>query len=394
MSDWLQPINRFTEEQRNIYNQLLDSIYNRNKFSAIIKGPAGTGKTLILAQLALQVRGKRGIFFIYTNALRNFLISSMKRSDANYTEMQTGVETFYKWLFTAYRSNVGGAFPEGEFSEKTDIMITALLPVVNPNTFDFFLIDEGQDFSPKVLNLLKKISSHLIFVGDANQSLYEQHGDNLDDLTTIIKADEVYEIIISIRISPKILKFLRRYVFEIYPELKTVKRDESKDSKPLLYRNIPLDKFLNYFIKNVALNYLHANKNLAIVCRHNEDVKNVFSIVESLLNGSNIYLVTTDRNQDISFSENAVYCLTMHSCKGLEFDNLLYLNIKNEPTGGIKLHNNLAYTAYTRAREDLIIYSLDSNIPLLDYLDLDYATVIENLPTEDDADDADFEDLI
>jgi superfamily I DNA/RNA helicase len=394
MTEWLQPVNRFTIEQKDIYDQLLLRINDNSNYSAIVKGAAGTGKTLILAQLALQIRGRRGIFFIYTNALRNFLISSMERADTNYADMQTGVETFYKWLFGVYRSNIGGPFPQGEFSEKTDKMIGELIQNVSPNSLDYLLIDEGQDFSPKVIKLLKIISKKLIFVGDANQSLYEQHNNDLKDLTKIIDADENYNLSISIRISPSILRFMGKYVLKIYSGIKTARREDSRDSKPLIYNKIPLEDFLNYFMKEVALNYLHSNKNLAIVCRHNEDVDYIYSLVESLTSGSEVYRVNTSRDQNIDFSESAVYCLTMHSCKGLEFDNLLYLNINNELTGGVKLFNNLAYTAYTRAREDLIIYSMDEKIPLFDYLDFDYATTIENLPSLNDNEDVDFEDLI
>jgi len=72
--------------------------------------------------------------------------------------------------------------------------------------------------------------------------------------------------------------------------------------------------------------------------------------------------------------------LTMHSSKGLEFDNLLYLHINSTPRNGDqKLYDNLAYTVYTRTKEDLVIYSHDKNIPLKNKMNLDYMTIIDSL---------------
>lgn len=394
MSQWLKAISRFTDEQKDVYEKIVEGINGKGKYSAIIKGPAGTGKTLILAQVALQLRGKRGVMFVYTNSLRNFLVSALRNTGAPFTEMQTEMQTFYKWLFGVYRKNFGRYYPEGEFKVKTDEMIDKLMPVVKADIFDFLLIDEGQDFSPKVIQFLIKVSKNIVFVGDANQSIFEIHEDDLSDLTNIVNPNEVHNLILSIRISPSILRFMRKYVFKIYPKLKTVKRDGSKDSKPLVYHSCDLNDFLTYFIPNVGVNYLKADKNLVVVCRHNDDVISVYKKIKSITEQDYVKRITTEPDQDIEFSENLIYCVTMHSCKGLEFDNLLFLNVNNEPTNGLKLHNNLAYTAYTRSREDLIIYSPDKKIPLFSYLDFDFATEITSLPSEDENDDTDMGELI
>ena len=47
------------------------------------------------------------------------------------------------------------------------------------DVFDYFLVDEGQDFSPKVIGFLNKVAKNLVFVGDANQSFYQEHEDDL-----------------------------------------------------------------------------------------------------------------------------------------------------------------------------------------------------------------------
>jgi len=387
--------NKLTDEQQNIFDKIKKKLDVNSNYSALITGPAGTGKTVLLTHLAIKVRSERGIFFIYTNALRNYLNNAIGKHGTDITEMSTQVETFYKWLFAVYRANVGGRFPQGDFNSKTEKMIEELQAVVKNDMIDFLLIDEGQDFSESVIKLFMKISKKIIFVGDENQSLYIKHREENGGLKELIYPNEEHELSLSIRISPSILKFLRKYVFKIYGSLKTVKRDEDKDSRPLIYKNIEKKEFIDYFISNVAEQYIKADKNLAITCRHNEDVDEIYNKIKQEHQSLKIFRVTGDRDQEIDFSDNAIFCITMYSCKGLEFDNLLFMNIFNEADDGLKLYNNLAYTAYTRAREDLIIYSPTNDIPLTEYLDMDYATLVETLDNEDIDDDGyDEDDLI
>ena len=391
MANWLQPVNRFTDEQKIIYDKIIEKLNNDNEYVAIIKGPAGTGKTLILAQLAREITDQNSIFFIYTNALRNFLNNAISKAETGESAMETSVETFYKWLFSVYKHNVGAPFPSGEFSEKTDKMIEKLLGNVNENIIDIILVDEGQDFNLNVIKLLKKVSKKIVFVGDANQSIYGS-SDDLSNLSKILNPNDQFQLSISIRISPSILKFMRKYVQRIYDSLKTAKREEERDSKPLIYKTMELNEFLNYFIPNVAVEYLRANKNLVITCRHNEDVAYVYRTIKGINNSIKIHKVKKDRNHEMDFTDNAIFCTTMHSCKGLEFDNLLHLHINNEVYDGVKKEENLAYTVYTRPKEDLIIYSPNETIPLQKYLDFSLATVIDEL--DDDGEEIEIEDLI
>lgn len=394
---WLQPIDKFSPDQIEAYNSIIAGINSNNNYTAIIKGPAGTGKTLILAQIALNMHGKRGIFFIYTNALRNFINHALHQTGSQWEDKECSIETFHKWLYHSYRQHKGTPPMHIEdFNERTDHMINDLMDIVGENVFDYFLLDEGQDFSPLVIQFLMKVSKNLIFVGDANQSLYQEHEDDLSDLTSLINPNEQFEVTLSVRISPSILRFMARWVDNIYNNLQTVTRDDDRDSVPLFYHSIEFDIFLEYFIKNVAMNYLQSGKNLVISCVHNDDVDRTHATITTMLSENNqnkVKRITTRRGQDIDFSENAIYCVTMHSVKGLEFDNLLFLNINFTPMGGPRAKDNLAYTSFTRPTDDLIIYSQNQNIPLREYLDFDYATVINELPDDSPAD-VDIEDLI
>jgi superfamily I DNA/RNA helicase len=362
----------------------------------IVKGPAGTGKTLVLAHIALKVPEKRGFFFIYTNVLLKFLNSAFSAANNAFTETNVGVNTFDKWLYDLYNNTFHERPPDiSPYVDKAAHMIERLTPRITGNLFDYVLVDEGQDFRPNVIAFIRAVARVVIFVGDGNQSIYVKHEDDLSDLTNLLGEHKTYYLKLSIRVSPSLIKLLHPYIRELeeYQEgLRFVNRNGDantlRDSKPLWFREIPLTDFLNYFVDNLALDYIRSGKNLAVVCNHNDDVDMVYDRIIADHSEELAIRVSTGRHQEVDFSQNKIFVLTMHSSKGLEFDNLLYMHINSGPRDGqTRLFNNLAYTVYTRPKEDLIIYSPDRTIPLKDKMNLDHITILDTIDTAEEDDD-------
>jgi len=400
---WLVDYERLTAGQDGNFGQkdIVQSVKKKilngtTNDTIVIKGPAGTGKTLVLAHIALQVPQKTGIFFVYTKILVKFLRSAFENANRADAVEQLGVDSFYKWLFTIYKNTFHESPPPLEpFEKKADHMIGRLSQQIKEKIFDYALIDEGQDFQPNVISFIRSITKVVVFVGDGNQAIYVGHKDDLSDLTTLLGNHDSYYLKLSIRISPSLIALLYPYISRIkeYKQgLKYLKRDPEKsslkDSKPLWYRDIPYDDFLTYFAETLAMEYVRSGKNIAIVCYHNDDVANIADALRNKVDEKFVIHVTTELTQVVDFSENKIFLLTMHSSKGLEFDNLLYFHINSSPRNGEKkLYDNLAYTVYTRPKEDLIIYSPDNDIPLKSAMNLDYMTIIDALNTTDEDDD-------
>jgi DNA helicase IV len=400
--NWLVDFDRLRSEegsnQKEIVLRAKEIIESgKDNQSIVIKGPAGTGKTLVLAHIALQVPDKNGFFFVYTHSLRKFLSSAFKDANQGLTS-GLSINNFHKYLFDLYKNTFHESPPPiTSFDEKTDLMMDKISSRIRNKIFDYVLIDEGQDFSPKTISFLRSISKVMVFVGDGNQAIYVKHDINLTNLTQLLGQPESHNLKLSMRISPSLIKLLYPYISRIEEYKKGLKflnkkneNGEVRDSKPLWFRDVDYDSFIKYFAENLVMDYIRSGKNIVIACYHNEDVKKVSEKLRELLQPEFIVLVTKDREDEIDFSESKIYLITMHSSKGLEFDNLLYLHINSAPIDDKDgLYDNLAYTVYTRPKEDLIIYSPDKNIPLKSMMNLDHITIVETLDLDSADEDID-----
>lgn len=402
---WLAPYEGLTKLQKEIVAKAEARIANtQGEYGLVVKGPAGTGKTLVLAHIALRSTENTGFFFVYTNILLKFLRSALEESNRTFSSGSAGVDTFHTWLFRLYKAE----FPfdnypaAADYTDKVNQMIERLSGSIKGKIFDYILIDEAQDFRPNVIAFLRSISKVMVFVGDGNQAIYVGHKDDLTDLTDLLGTHDTEYLKLSIRISPSLINLLYPYMrrLEDYKSgIQYLKRDSEtsprKDSKPLWFRNVPLNDFISYLANTLAMSYINDGKNIALVCHHNEDVDDMYEKITREVDEEFVIRVTTVREQEVDFSKNKLYLLTMHSCKGLEFDNLVFLYVNSAPREGNrakeekKLYENLAYTVYTRPKEDLLIYSPGKDLPLKDKMNLDYITILETLDTIEDEEDLD-----
>lgn len=400
MSNWLTPLNQFTPRQKEVYDTINNNLFNKTKYTALIEGPPGTGKTLVLLRLALQNPNLQGICFIYTKVLVKFLNDNLLSTGELVTKSNTKIFSFYQWLWTLHRREVPLSQyqlnnSELDFQLKVQRIIEDLKERVN-KVFDFILIDEGQDFSPDIISFIKRLSNKLIFTGDYNQSLYEKHEDSLNDLRNVLQYDDNFVLKDIVRVSPSRINLLKTFILQRYKHLtvriRGTERNPIKDSKPLWYHSMGEIQFLNYFFKNVVKNYLRDGKNLAVISYHKNDVKYLYETISNLVDYSSLLkLINPNNLEDVNFTENKIYFITLLSSKGTEFDNVLYFIRGNTyyHTSDEMLIQNMAYTAYTRAIEDLVIYSPERDIPLIAKLNLNYIkeiTNIEDMQEEDETD--------
>lgn len=198
------------------------------------------------------------------------------------------------------------------------------------NNFKYIIIDEYQDTSYVRFNLIKKIldetNARLMVVGDDFQSIYRFTGcdlslflnfNNYFDGSKIMKIENTY------RNSQELIKIAGDFVMKNKKQIRKNLRSNKHLDFPvcLIYYNDIKSKF----IKLIEKIYLETNKPILILGRNNKDI---YSVLDSNFKLRDDGMIIFNNNPDIK-----LYYLTVHKSKGLEEENVIIINMRNDYLG-------------------------------------------------------------
>lgn len=170
--------------------------------------------------------------------------------------------------------------------------------------YKYIIVDEYQDTSLikcKLLMNIKKITSaSFLAVGDDFQSIYRFTGSNLNVFTDFNKYfpySKVFKLTNTYRNSKELLEITNKFI------LKNPKQ---------IYKNLTSKK---------------TNKNPIYICYYEN---NYLSLVKKLKEKINNVTILARNNQDLKSITNS---MTVHKSKGLEFENVIIVNLENSTTG-------------------------------------------------------------
>ena len=182
--------------------------------------------------------------------------------------------------------------------------------------YKYIIIDEFQDTSIIRLDLIKAImkynNSKLMCVGDDYQSIYRFAGSDISlflNFKSIIKDSSIMYLKNTYRNSKEILYVSTNFICKNKYQFKKELYSNKSNKKPI--------KILFYKNKFKALEY-------------------VLSIID------NDYIILGRNNSDIlKYSNNNYKYMTIHKSKGLEFNNVIIINLSNDILGlPTKIKNN------------------------------------------------------
>lgn len=127
-------------------------IINSTASSLVVKGCAGSGKSILALWKAKQIQdNNRGsfLFIVKMNSLKQYMHDGISQIGID----ETNVETFNKCF---YFSKQDGEFIRGEWKK---------------GHFDYILVDEAQDLSIEDIQLLRSKANNVFFYGDSAQQL-------------------------------------------------------------------------------------------------------------------------------------------------------------------------------------------------------------------------------
>ncbi|MBC6475106.1 MAG: hypothetical protein GDA48_21755 [Hormoscilla sp. GM102CHS1] len=217
-----------------------------------IKGPAGSGKSLVLAARAAQLATeKKDVLVVTFNiTLRNYLKSLAIRYLKNLEDQPPDVETLIAEQITWYhfhgwcKSMCKEAGLENEYqnvwkkpvdianlvNEALDSLLDDRRPIGLRPTYDAILVDEGQDFNIDWWHALQRVRrsenskssempSEMLLVADKTQDLYNRAKywtDKSMKGAGFVGAWKGLDI--SYRMPPKLIKYLQQYAEKYLPK--------------------------------------------------------------------------------------------------------------------------------------------------------------------------------
>lgn len=350
----------------------------------IIRGVAGSGKTLILAFRAehLARSATRPVLILcYANGIAGRLEDAMQNRGV---EHRVQVLTFHGWCYRMLRTYglpVPSARDYPDYTERLAASVSEVVKAVDqghipPEQYDAVFIDEAHDFEPQWLALAARMvnprTKALMVVYDDIQAIYKgrerpvwkQLGIEASGRTTILK--------VNYRNTAQIVAFARRFAADVIGAPGLTAGDEQAVLLPEDAGRQGLEPEVRKCVSLEAeahgiAEWLLGRKKAGyewpqMACLYPEHW--IGEKVAEILGKHDVPvdLVRNNRNR-ISTRKMAVRLLSMHTAKGLEFPcvaiaGLGFLGRRGEPVEDCV---RLTYVGVTRAtHEALLTYSSES----------------------------------
>lgn len=370
------PYADLTNEQKKIVSESTDK-----RLSYWIDGPPGSGKTTISLHIANMIVGQQVVtplVLIYNYSLSGYLKSSLKELGL---EDNVTIATKDKFFWNlAEQKGVKVPYTKDYLKRYSDTL-EALLKTELIKTYDIAILDEIQDFQKGEWEVLKKLVTRFIVLGDFDQGIYK---------TNLGKAD-LKETCHS-RILEKIFRFSRSLaglLAALNPLRKDLqnKVDRESDVQPVIIDTSEAD------VNEKIRTFINARKadggRIAAITIGRARLKQLHDYLEQ----RGVEHFYTDKNQeykDHDFARNTPVLLTAASAKGLEFETVIAFGFEDHDKavwsfrtyGG--LMENL-YVCLSRAKEYLYIIRTPNTIPEIKKLIVE--TPDSANATDDDDDD-------
>lgn len=353
------------EDQLDDYQ--LKVINKKSDKSCIIKGCAGSGKSILALWKAKQIQdeGKGDLLFVvYTKSLRQYMKDGIKQVGLN----STCVESFNKCLGWERDDETGKWECNGW--KKGD--------------YDYIIVDEAQDFSCEDILMMKEHARKaMLLYGDSAQQLFRFLKDkktaNMEELKLVTGFPDD-QLVFNHRL-PKKIAAIAEYINSEFDELQDRCTNEGREKPYILkYSSFyeQLDKVME-IIKNRNL------EDVGILFSTNDQVKEADSYLKQ-----RGYTVESKIREDIELNFNSANpkLMTYHSSKGLQFEAVFLPeccdSISTFDSEREKTKKNALYVALTRTYQSLyIMYSSE----LSSYFDAIptslYETSINNTEAEE-----------
>lgn len=295
------------------------------------------------------------------------ILSKLKTNQINIDYFKSDlIKNFINDLYNYYQNKL----KENNYLDFDDIIEKAYLKLDEVKlNYKYIIVDEYQDISYQRFKLIKKISElcdcKVVVVGDDFQTIYSFSGSDINlfyDFKKMFNPCSVCKITRTYRNSKELINiaglFVMKNELQIKKELKSDKCLQNPISI-IYYKNRV--KSLNKCLSDINKNYKTGK--ILLLGRYNFDIKFYIGKYFKCENG---------KIKSIKYPNLDITFLSVHSSKGLGFDNVIILNCNDEVYGfpakqentDILEERRLFYVALTRTKNKVYILA-DINKPSL-----------------------------
>jgi len=320
---WLIPFSSLTPEQQGAAMMPTD----RHR---VITGGPGSGKTLVLLHrfgYLFQRGGGRpdsGRLLVFTTTLKDFVRAALP--DTGVPEEM--VTTFDKWCADAYRAHVGTRLPYQQVGKRSQPDFAAIRRAVHEavvkrgalrGTYDFVVVDEGQDLTLEAIEILAAVSKHVTVAMDGKQQLYDEGAAEVGLLKALGLTRQNVSLIAGFRCNPMVTSLAAHFLpnSRQRDEFKLQARNARGDrQKPLLIVAPDWQAERNRLAELMRLRFSQG-ESVGVLLPQRRLVFGYAKGFQEL--GID---VLTDSREGIQFGDPRPKVLTYHEAKGLTFDSI------------------------------------------------------------------------
>ena len=395
---WLMPPFHSIEQGQNLIlsNEQRRHINPSPNTHQRLRGVAGSGKTLVLAQRAANIasEGKRVLIVYYNITLGHYIRDHVKRTRVGFYWNNIEFKHYHGFCRDyLYENDIN--WPSETDDTKTLMdktvpeLVTAMLKVgcnKKRRKYDAILIDEGQDFNKSWYDMLSNClneNDELLIVVDEKQNLYLKDNSWIDSMVNTKFRGRWRELKQSYRVPEVILKASNSFAEIFLPEIgikaeKTVIQDLIHlpvFQSHYIWRNLTIDddfkdKILNAVKWLIKVKEQHPSDIVILVPTHKIGWE-IVEIFEKIKYRVNHVFEKPDEFDEHQNRKKKIYkhnkksfwmgdgrlkICTIHSFKGWEIMNTILLTPLNDEKSNSKI-DYLIYTSITRTRMNIIVFN-------------------------------------
>lgn len=358
----------------------------------ILKGVAGSGKTLVLACRAKYLKklhpNWRILVVCYNISLSRYLRKLLELSGP--TAGSSDIEVFHFHGLVKHLTGLDLSRWNGESNEQYDLRVGTILKgeiakgSIKGRIYDAILVDEGQDFVTDwmqgLTQLLNEKNDSLLFCYDPAQNVFGRTRPNWKSAGFKVQGKRPTELKRSYRNTVEILEVAKS--FARLENTTAATDDESLDlalfpistnrhgPKPILRHCSNTDEQISFILNTIEECLQNEDCRLSDIGvlypdRKFQDFPQRFAAAfKNKFDSDKLFWVNTrDDKLALDLSTESVKLITIHSCKGLEFKVVFLAGLESMPrfVHSEDDERKLAYVGLTRAQDVLYIpYTSDA----------------------------------